>query len=180
MGGSYKQCRECGKRALSIATRCPGCGRELELPQAVETRATPRLGHFIPRGAAAAAVLAAIVVAVELSGETGNSGPTREPTAAEGGADDSVAAASEVAYAMGASARLDTASVEATPGGEYLVARTWTNVRSARSTRAGLEAVLTPGDTVFADSLARDWYRVTFEGEVMGYAHRTTLTSGGR
>jgi uncharacterized protein YgiM (DUF1202 family) len=81
---------------------------------------------------------------------------------------------------MGASARLDTASVEATPGGEYLVARTWTNVRSARSTRAGLEAVLTPGDTVFADSLTRDWYRVTFEGEVMGYAHRTTLTSGGR
>jgi hypothetical protein len=131
----------------------------------------------MPRGAAAAAVLAVIVVGVELSGESGSSVAPPGTPAVELGAADSLAGSSEVAYAMGATARLDTASVEATTDarGEYLVARTWTNVRSARSTRAGLEAVLAPGDTVFADSLTRDWYRVAFEGEAMGYAHRSTL-----
>jgi hypothetical protein len=116
-------------------------------------------------------------MAVELSGESGSSQPSSGAPAVESGVADSFGAAAEVAYAMGSTAGLDTAGVEATPGagGEYLVARTWTNVRTARSTRAGLEAVLTPGDTVFADSLDRDWYRVTFEGEVMGYAHRSTL-----
>jgi rRNA maturation protein Nop10 len=177
MGGSYRQCQACGKRALSIATRCPGCGRELELPPAPESSPAPALGRFIPKGAAAAAVLAAIVVGVELSGESWMTNPPRGSPAVELEVADSLAAASEVAYAMGATARLDTAGVEMTPTarGEYLVARTWTNVRSTRSTRAGLEAVLTPGDTVFADSLDRDWYRVAFEGEVMGYAHRSTL-----
>ena len=42
-----------------------------------------------------------------------------------------------------------------------------------------VEAVLSPGDTVVADSLQRDWYRVAFQGEVMGYAHRSTLTTAG-
>jgi hypothetical protein len=81
---------------------------------------------------------------------------------------------------MGATAQLDSASVEATPAGGMLVAKTWTNVRQSRSRRGELAAVLTPGDTVFADSLQRDWYRVAFEGEVMGYAHRSTLTTPGR
>jgi hypothetical protein len=177
MGGSYRQCHACGKRALSIATRCPGCGRELELPPARESSPAPALGRFVPRGAAAAAVLAVIVVGVELSGESGMTKPPRGSPAVEVGMADSLAASSEVAYALGATARLDTAGVEATTEarGKFLVARTWTNVRNTRSTRAGLEAVLTPGDTVFADSLDRDWYRVAFEGEVMGYAHRSTL-----
>jgi hypothetical protein len=119
----------------------------------------------------AAVGLAGIVLAVELGGD-------RLPS--EGfPAADSVATSSEVAYALGATAQLDTASVVATPAGGILVARTWTNVRRSRSRRAELEAVLTPGDTVFADSLQRDWYRVAFQGEVMGYAHRTTLTAPG-
>jgi hypothetical protein len=48
MGGSYIQCSECGKRALSIATRCPGCGREL--PPRPERRAgrTIDLGRILP------------------------------------------------------------------------------------------------------------------------------------
>jgi hypothetical protein len=28
---------------------------------------------------------------------------------------------------------------------------------------------------VLADSLEQGWYRVTLEGEVLGYAHRSTL-----
>jgi hypothetical protein len=52
-------------------------------------------------------------------------------------------------------------------------------VRTSRSKRANLEAVLTPGDTVLADSLERGWYRVALEGEVLGYVHRSTLTAPG-
>jgi len=57
-----------------------------------------------------------------------------------------------------------------------LVARTWTHVRHSRSKGADVDAVLLPGDTVLADSLERGWYRVTLDGEVLGYAHRSTLT----
>jgi hypothetical protein len=173
MGGSYRQCSQCGKRALSIATRCPGCGRELEPLVAPETRSAVEIGRYLPQGVVAGVILAAIVLAVEFGGE-------RLPSDSSGlgaAAGDSTAASSEVAYALGASAQLDSASVEATPSGGMLVAKTWTNVRRSRSRRAELEAVLTPGDTVFADSLQRDWYRVSYEGEVMGYAHRTTLTT---
>jgi hypothetical protein len=119
----------------------------------------------------AAVALAAVILAVEFGGES------LSPDSTPGSAGSAAADSSEVAYALGATAQLDTASVEATPAGGMLVAKTWTNVRRSRSRRAELEAVLSPGDTVFADSLQRDWYRVSYEGEVMGYAYRTTLTA---
>lgn len=171
MGGSYRQCSECGKRALSIATRCPGCGRELEPQVTSETRPAVEVGRYFPQGVVAAIALAAVILAVELGGES------LSPDSTPGSADSAATDSSEVAYALGATAQLDTASVEATPAGGMLVAKTWTNVRRSRSRRAELEAVLSPGDTVFADSLQRDWYRVSYEGEVMGYAYRTTLTT---
>jgi hypothetical protein len=40
-----------------------------------------------------------------------------------------------------------------------------------------LVTVLLPGDTVVADSLSRGWWRVTFEGKVIGYAYRSTLVT---
>jgi hypothetical protein len=91
--------------------------------------------------------------------------------------DDSTAS-SELGYAVAPTIRLDTASAAALPAkseGERLVTRTWTNVRQSRSRIADVEVVLLPRDTVVADSLARGWYRVTLEGEVIGYAHRSTL-----
>ena len=175
MGGSYRQCSECGKRALSIATRCPGCGRELPLPAGPEVSRAVELGRYVPRGVAGLIAVAAVVVAVDLGGASRPAHQMGPPTSPDAAVADSVAAASEVAYALGATAALDSASVEATPEGVFLVARTWTNVRRARSPRADLEAVLTPGDSVFVDSLTGDWYRVTFEDEVLGYVYRTTL-----
>lgn len=179
MGGSYRQCSECGKRALSIATRCPGCGRELEPQAAPKTRSVLEVGRYLPSGVVAAVALAAVVLVVDFGGSRLSSGSVRS-SAAAGSTADSIADSSEVAYAMGATAQLDTASVEATPSGGILVAKTWTNVRQSRSRHGELAAVLSPGDTVFADSLQRDWYRVALEGEVMGYAYRTTLTTPGR
>jgi predicted amidophosphoribosyltransferase len=63
MGGSYRQCSECGKRALSIATRCPGCGRELE-PQVTPARPAVEVGRYFPQGVVAAVALAAVILAV--------------------------------------------------------------------------------------------------------------------
>ena len=68
------------------------------------------------------------------------------------------------------------ASTAASPG-ERRFARTWTNVRSRRSVAGDLVGVLLPGDTVLADSLSRGWWRVTFEGKVLGYAYRSTLVT---
>jgi hypothetical protein len=124
------------------------------------------------------ALLAAVILAVELGGASWPAEGAPSSTATDAAVADSIAAASEVAYTLGATARMDTPGVEATPdmpAGELLVAKTWTNVRRSRSRGADLEAVLTPGDTVYADSLHRDWYRVALDGEVMGYAHRVTL-----
>jgi hypothetical protein len=162
MGGSYRQCTECGKRALSIATRCPGCGRELPAPAGPEDGLDLR--RFLSPGMVVAVLAAAAIVAAAGLGR-GQPREEESSSVAVGLAADSIAAYSAGAYA----------AVPAEAAGELFVARDWTNVRRARSTRADLEAVLTPGDSVVADSLERDWYRVALEGEVLGYVHRTTL-----
>ena len=178
MGGSYRQCTECGKRALSIATRCPGCGRELITPVAQAAPAVDSsldLRRFLSPASvggiiAAAAFLAAAVMAR----------PSR-PVASSSSivAADSTSTFSDVAYTTAAAARLDTARTPPLPSvhaGEVLVARTWTHVRHSRSKAADVDAVLLPGDTVLADSLDRGWYRIALDGEVLGYVHRSTLT----
>ncbi len=167
---SYTQCSECGKRALSIATRCPGCGRELP-PAVVPDRWSTDLASL---GTAPFALGLVILVAVLATAWHGHrmTRPMEEES-------------SFVAGGQSVGSKLDTAVAAATPAGpavapaatsELLVARNWTHVRAGRSVKSDLTAVLTPGDTVVADSLSRDWYRVAFEGEVMGYAYRSTLS----
>jgi hypothetical protein len=170
MGQSNRrQCIECGQRALSIATRCPGCGREF--PASAEPEGGPDLGlgRFLsPRVAAWVLAAAAVLTAAML-------GRTSRPLSDSG-------ASSEVGYSMGASTLLDTAATLTSPAedaGRLLVAQTWASVRKSPSKSASLEAVLTPGDTVVADLLERGWYRVALEGEVLGYAHRSTLAVPG-
>jgi len=160
MGGSYRQCGECGKRALSIATRCPGCGRELPAPAVPDIDPALDLSRFLtPRVVAAAVALAAVLAAATL----GRAGRLPELPSSPIAADSNET--SEVAYAI----------LPVEDPGELRVARTWTNVRRSRSTRADLEAMLLPGDTVVADSLHRGWYRVALDGEVLGYVHGSTL-----
>ena len=162
MGGSYRQCDACGKRALSIANRCPGCGRELPANKVPKGSTDLELGRFLtPKGVAA--VLA--VVAVLVTASLGRAGEPSDRKA-------------ELESSMARTEPLDTARVAPLPaesGSELLVARDWTNVRKSRDLRAPVEAMLTPGDTVLADSLEQGWYRVKLEGEVLGYAHRSTL-----
>lgn len=165
MGGSYRrQCVECGTQALSIATRCPGCGSEFQDVVVPEDGGVRELGRFLTPGWLAGAC--AVVAIFSSAGISGTSHPPDEDAAAFS------------AESIAVAAPYDTASAAtATAGGaaELLVARDWTYVRKSRSAKAPLEAVLTPGDTVAADSLDRGWYRVALYGEVLGYAFRSTL-----
>jgi hypothetical protein len=170
MGQSYKQCTECGARALGIATRCPRCQREFPAP--VEQPAvTPvrRLGRMRLRSPAIAAgflALGAVLTVTELGQTTATRGDPH-PAVVQ----DTTAASSEVAFIHSEAGK----AMETPSAGELRVAKSWTHVRKARSRSADLEAVLTPGDTVYADSLERGWYRVALEGEVLGYANESML-----
>ena len=176
MGQSYKQCTECGARALSIATRCPRCHREFPAP-VEEPVVTPvrRLGRMrlrAPGIAAGLLGLGAVLTVTELGQTTGSTEPASTAAA------ESSAAMSEVGFVHSQTDRA-SASVAQPPArnaGELRVAKSWTHVRKSRSRSADLEAVLTPGDTVFADSLDRGWYRVALDGEVLGYANESMLT----
>ena len=174
MASSYKQCGQCGKRALSVATRCPGCGRELPAQVVTEVRRGPDLHRFLsPRVAGAIVVAAAVLTAAELvrSGR-----PLRQPSSVF--VSDSTSVSPEVPDTAAAAARRNTAPAAPLPtgsAGQVLIARTWTNVRKSRSPRADVVAKLLPSDTVLADSLERGWYRVAVEGKVLGYVYRSTL-----
>ena len=178
MGQSYKQCTECGARALSIATRCPRCHREFPAPVEEPTLApVRRLGRMrlrTPGIAAGLLALGAVLSVTDMGGTTASKSAPRSSMPA-----DSSDGPSEVAFVHSEAAKVpETVTPRAAPAripGGLLVAKSWTHVRKGRSRSAVLEAVLTPGDTVYADSLERGWYRVALEGEVLGYAHESML-----
>ena len=173
MSGSYRQCSQCGKRALGIATRCPGCGSALLSPAVRDVGTGPDLSRLLaPKVVGGLIAIAVVLVA------TGLAWSHRSPKQPPAPVADSASTASRVAYTTEAAARLETrtpARVPAAGPGELLVARTWTNVRKSRDKLAGVEGVLLPGDTILADSLVGGWYRVVLEGKVLGYVHRSTL-----
>jgi hypothetical protein len=168
MATTYRECPACGKRALSIATRCPGCGHEL-LTQPVQRQAPRDTWRLRPVPAVAVILLATaglvmLVIrpgAVRDSEALATAAIRAEPPMA---LDTARAAASPV---MPDSAP----SAEAVPR----LARTWTKVHDRRSAKADLVAVLLPGDAVLADSLRGGWWRVALEGRVLGYVYARTL-----
>lgn len=177
MGGSYKGCPTCGARALSIATRCPGCGGEFlagEEPNGTGRR-LPRLS--IPLSAPAV-VLAGIGIVV--ASQVGRTASVREERSSLG-----AAVTADVPTEVGAAGTGAVPdSVAATPAGRapplaaaVLVTDRTIYLRQARSRSAALEAVLEPGDTLAVDSLSGGWYRVRFEGAVMGYAEGSRVDS---
>ena len=102
-------------------------------------------------------------------------GADREPDVTATAVRAEAPVALDVASAAASPVMPDSApSAEAVPR----LARTWTNVRDRRSTRADVVAVLLPGDTVLADSLRGGWWRVALEGRVLGYVYARTLAQG--
>ena len=164
MSPAYMACPDCGKRALSIATRCPQCGFEFPARPIEQRSWGSDLGRLLPLLVTVGVGAATIAVVTLVVRRTG--GRSEGPATAE-------------VHAV-AGSEMDTAGGAASPSasrGEWRFARTWTNVRNRRSVAGELVAVLLPGDTVLADSLSHGWWRVTFEGKVMGYAYRSTLVS---
>jgi hypothetical protein len=117
------------------------------------------LGRVLPLLAVAGVVAAAVALATSVMRRTADRAETSTAVPAP---------------------ELDTAMAAALPTpaqGQRRFARTWTNVRVHRSAAADVVGVLLPGDTVIADSLDRGWWRVTFEGHVIGYAFQSTLVA---
>lgn len=152
------QCPECGKRALNIATRCPHCAHEFVVRPDPLPSPTPDVKRYVAPLAAVAAVIALGALGMVVINRTRERAPAAATTV--------TATRPEPETAIAEAAEIRP---------ERRIARTWTNVRTRRTTRADVAGVLLPGDTVLVDSLARGWWRVTLEGEVVGYAHRSTL-----
>ena len=170
MSTTYRECPECGKRALSVATRCTQCGAEFParpLPRPGEGLDARRSG---PRGRLIGlALLAAAAVAVGLvRGHRGATVAGPEQPAARGvtapapttGAIDSIAAARAVGQPE---------------TGVPRVVINWANIRQSRARSSPAVGRLEPGDSVLVDSLQRGWYRVLMDGRPVGYVHRTSL-----
>ena len=158
MSGTYLQCSECGKRALSVATRCPQCGHEFPPRPLPRVRRPAYLRRFLAV-LAVAGVAAGVIVLAMPAIEKIRKTPAEHATAmTEVGPETAIGAASLPASA-----------------GERRFARTWTKVRTRRSSTGDVAGVLLPGDTVLVDSLRGGWWRVTFEGKVQGYVHQSTL-----
>ena len=162
MSGNYMQCPECGKRALSIATRCPHCGHEFSRMPEPDRPLELRRSLRVLAVAAGTVALIAIMLGI---------GRWIRRTPHEHGQPIAAIAPETVAESTSV---IEPDSAAAAPM-ERRFARTWTKVRTGRSTKADVAAVLLPGDTVLVDSLVRGWWRVTLEGKAMGYVHRSTV-----
>jgi hypothetical protein len=168
MARTYRECPACGKKALSIATRCPRCGHEL-LAEPVRREAPRHPGRLRPLPAVAVGLLVGLGLLTLLLRR--NAAGDREPSVT----------ASVLAEE---SLMLDSARAAASPGAPDSApsagavarsSRTWTKVHARRSVKADVVAVLLPGDTVLADSLRGGWWRVALEGRVIGYVYAGTL-----
>jgi hypothetical protein len=167
MSTAYRECPACGKRALSMATRCPQCG--LEFPSRPLVR--PGSGAGLRPARPGLVVLGLVVTAVVIVATLlqGHQGTT--------------------ATAAGRTATRDTAAgttvgstSAAPPGGTPPVVRgvprvviNWANVRQERLRSSAVVGRLEPGDSVMVDSLSRGWYRVLRDDRPVGYVHRTSV-----
>jgi hypothetical protein len=165
---NYVECPDCGKRALSVATRCPHCG--FHFPPRPIIRPSPQAAFGASRGliAVGGAVVTLIIVALVVR----HGRPEVERTAGASPPTDSM----PMPAAAGAA---PAAGPEAAPpsGGPRIrrYAQTWVNVRGDRTMSAPAVGMLNPGDAVTVDSLVRGWYRVSVDGRTLGYVHRSML-----
>lgn len=177
---TYMECPQCGRKALSVATRCPHCGvafpsRPLRRP--ASSRGLDRLRPLLALvGVVAVAFAMVAVIMPRLQSKPGSGAPPPGEVIA---APVMVAPNSvPVAVPPAVPPTVSTAPAAVAPGVRGLrYARTWVNVRSARSRTAPSVLVLQPADSMQVDSLSGGWYRVLIDGRPIGYAHRSNLDS---
>jgi ribosomal protein L37E len=169
---AYMECPQCGRKALSVATRCPHCG--VAFPSKPLRRSAPgyRLERLRPVLAVGGVLLLGAVLLAVVMPRLGSKAAVPPPGAASGETSPTLAAAPP--GAMPADSTGEAAPAPASPLARR-VARTWVNVRDARGLAGPALRVLNPGDTVQVDSLTRGWYRVLIDGRAVGYVHRSNL-----
>jgi SH3 domain-containing protein len=185
---AYMECPQCGRKALSVATRCPHCG--VAFPSKPLRRSAPgyRLDRLRPVLAVGGVLLLGAVLLAVVMPRLGSKAAVPPPGAASGETSPTLAAAAPGATpadSTGEGVASDSVVPKAsTPDRDApapasplarRVARTWVNVRDARGLAGPAVRVLNPGDTVQVDSLTRGWYRVLIDGRAVGYVHRSNL-----
>jgi hypothetical protein len=176
---TYMECPQCGRKALSVATRCPHCG--VAFPSKPLQRSAPgyRLDRLRPVLATGGVLILGAVLLVVVLPRLGSkaTAPALATPPGAVAADSTVhsAASDDVAPVLPSAA--SAAPVTSAPPSPLArrFARTWVNVRAARGRAAPAVRVLNPGDAVQVDSLSRGWYRVLIDGRAVGYVHRSNL-----
>jgi len=184
---AYMECPQCGRKALSVATRCPHCGVAFPSKPLRRSARGYRVDRLRPVLAVGGVLLLGAVLLAVVMPRLGSKGAAPPPGAPSGGTSPTLADAppggvpadstvegvtSDSVVKAGAPDR--DAPAPAGPLARRF-ARTWVNVRGARGRAAPAVRVLNPGDTVQVDSLSRGWYRVLIDGRAVGYVHRSNL-----
>lgn len=184
---AYVECRQCGKRALSVATRCPHCGQDFPpqpFPGSVPRSDPDRLRRaLVVTGGLVAAALAVAVTVLLVDQRAGGRTVTPPPVATglespPTPRDSSpLSAPASAGDSVGPSAPPPSTVPPPPPAGQGVqrYATTWVNVRASRSGGAPTVGVLRPGDAVLVDSLRRGWYRVLVDDRTLGYVDRAYL-----
>jgi len=170
---TYMECPQCGRKALSVATRCPHCGvafpsrplqRSAPGDRLVRLRPVLAVGGVVVLGAGLLAVVMPRLAPKAATPVPRETSPTLSGPGGETPADSAVDGVRSVSDAPEAAGPLTRRA-----------ARTWVNVRGGRGRGAPIVLVLNPGDAVQVDSLSRGWYRVLIDGRAAGYVHRSNL-----
>jgi ribosomal protein L37E len=187
---TYMECPQCGRKALSVATRCPHCGVAFPSKPFQRSASGYRFDRLRPALAVVGVLLlgAALLTVVLPRLESKAAAPARGASSGETSpafATPPGAVPSDSAGDGDPSEDLEPVQPPAVPSAPITpalrgplaqrFARTWVNVRSGRSRAAPAIRVLNPGDAVQVDSLSRGWYRVLIDGRAAGYVHRSNL-----
>jgi hypothetical protein len=172
MSTTYRECAQCGKRALSVATRCPQCGLEFPPRPLVRGSTVAPLRPRMP-GLALTGLALAAAATLSLALLRGHRGATAAAPASVS-PPDGAAGPATTATVDSASAAIAGATATVEPRVSRVVVN-WANIRRSRARSSAAVGRLEPGDSVMVDSLSRGWYRVLMDGRPVGYVHRTTL-----
>ncbi len=184
---TYMECPQCGRKALSVATRCPHCG--VAFPSKPLQRSVPgyRLDRLRPVLAVGGVLVLGVALLTVVMPRLGSKAPARDASSGETPthaappgavpADSVVEGHPPDAVAPVPPPAVSSPTVTPTPPSPVArrSARTWVNVRGGRGRATPSVRVLNPGDVVQVDSLSRGWYRVLIGGRAAGYVHRSNL-----
>jgi ribosomal protein L37E len=180
---TYMECPQCGRKALSVATRCPHCGVPFPsrpLRRSASSRGLDRLRPLLALVGVVVLAIAMVTLIVPRLRSKPDAGapPPRDQTAMTSAPVAVPPDSLPESVPPASSPTISTAPAAVAPSMRGLrYARTWVNIRSARSRAAPSVRVLQPADSIQVDSLSRGWYRVLIDGRPAGYVHHSNLDS---